>query len=269
MKIIHNLSLSVSADAKAAFSALEITLADGFAAFKLDESDPRWPQVAELVERFNIVDVAWTEFSKSEIETAEHLQVLADSHHGYPEPSDDFGYREVSYDTSTYCADCGCGLFQSSPLRTRKTSRPKRKLFFQLNWVFDALFVARETWETVFCRFGIAQQPLLNDRTGQPLPDVVQLLIPQTRINLELAGLPSETCVTCGRVKYEPFSRGFFPAPKESTDLPLFRPAPYFGSGARAHHAVIMSSELYRALNKVEAVKGLFVAPLATTETSR
>lgn len=262
MRIIHNLSLTASSVEIRAFSTLDIVLEKGFSTFKLTESDLRWPEVAKLVERFNIVDVSWTEFSKSEIEAAKLLQVATDHHHGYPEPSDDFGYREVSYDTSNHCVTCGCGLVQTSPLQTRKTSRPGKKLFFQLNWVFDELFVARETWETVFRRFGIEIQPLLNARSGDPVPDIVQLAIPQTDIGLELKGLTKETCSSCGRVKYEPHTRGCFPGLKEGTGLPLFRPAPYFGSGASAHRAIIMTSELYRALKVAEALKGLVVVPL-------
>ncbi|WP_299624979.1 hypothetical protein [Pelagibius sp.] len=261
MKIIHRVSLSVSFNEKQAFGALGIQLDEGFSSFDIEESDPRWPQVAELIEGFQAVDIATTKFSAKEIRHAKRLQVAADNHQGYPEPSDDFGYLNVTYDCSNHCPECGCGLVQKAPFRIKLRPKHGRRHIFGLNWVFDELFVSAEAWKQVFKPHGLQKRPVLDAKPGRELQRFVQLSIPQTDLGFDLTDYPSETCPHCGRTKWEPVSRGFFPKLKGDCDLPLFKAAPYFGSGASAHHALIMSPALYRAAQYAK-LRGLSVMVL-------
>ncbi|WP_299396525.1 hypothetical protein [Pelagibius sp.] len=261
MKTIHRVSLSVSFNEKQAFGALGIQLDEGFSSFDIEESDSRWPEVERLIEGFQAIDIATTKFSAKEIKQAKHLRAVVDNYQGCPEPSDNFGYLSVTYDCSDYCPECGCGLVQKAPFRIKLRPKHGRRHIFGLNWVFDELFASTEAWEQVFKPYGLQARPILDAKSGRELERFVQLTIPQTDLSVDLTDFPSETCRHCGRTKWEPISRGHFPKLKSDCDLPLFKTTPYFGSGASAHHAVIMSPALYRAAKDAK-LRGLSVMVL-------
>jgi hypothetical protein len=112
--------------------------------------------------------------------------------------------------------------------------------------VSDELFVTPEVWSNIFNPAGITFRPLTNAK-GAELRTVVQLMVDE-HVGVVTHGLAAERCAKCGRVKYAPITRGFFPALTSEPRSTMAKTQEYFGSGAAAHRRVLVSRELTRAL---------------------
>lgn len=265
MKIQHRVSLNSTPRVGAALAELGIVtsseneLASRMITFIVDEDQPNWPRIAQLIDRTGALDVVTTKFTRKEIDQAAHVQLEPTWHHGYPQPERDFGYLSTTYDLSDYCAACGIGARQKSSFQMKGEPKWGRKSILQLNWVFDEFFVTPELWHAVFEPVGVECLPVLGKNGGE-LNTVVQLVVTD-EVEVEVSGLPAENCSTCGRVKYPPMSRGFFPAVMgEPTSLA--RTSQYFGSGASAFRPVLARQEIARALSEGK-VQGVSVRPVA------
>lgn len=231
-----------------------------FAAFDVSEDYPNWPRLRGLFQQWGVSDFPSTVFSTEEIEAARWLSVGA-WHHGYPQPRElDFGYLDATYNLADYCAGCGIGKRQKAPFQMKGEPKWGRRGILQLNWVFDEYFVTPDVWATAFKPHGIGCRPVLNTK-GVQLKTVVQLTTEQ-HVNVDVNGLPCETCPKCGRVKYLPHTRGFFPRFVVEPGGAMVKTNEYFGSGASAHHSVIVSQAVVQSLNRA-GVRGASFKPLA------
>jgi len=230
--------------------------------FEVDEGDASWPKVKTLIEQWNPADFVRTDFSEHERITASFLQMFA-GQNGYPQPEDDFSYRNATYDLKEYCPTCGIGKKQIAPFRMKGEPRWGKKSVFQLNWIYDDFFVQPTIWEEVFRPLGIGRIAVIDHRSGNELQTVVQLeLKTVAKSALLLDGsCPAEICAACGREKHLPISRGFFPAFASDPEFQIGRTQELFGSGASAWHATIVSQAVYKALNAHKIV-GLGFHPL-------
>jgi hypothetical protein len=215
-----------------------------------------------LFDRWRVFDSLTTEFTKGEIEAARWLDVVPDWHHGYPQPDEDFGYLRVTYDLAEWCDACGIGLKQKAPYQMKGEPKWGRRGILQLNWVFDEYFVTPEIWSSFFKPFGIACRPVTNTK-GAELKTVVQL-VAEEEVGIVTDGLTPERCAKCGRVKYLPVTRGFFPALTTKPSGAIVKTREYFGSGAAAHRRVLVSQELARALVAAK-VRGASLWPVQST----
>ncbi len=230
-----------------------------FVAFDVDEEHPNWSKLRLLFERWKVSDFLTTEFTKEEVEAARWLNLVPDWHHGYPQPDEDFGYRRATYDLTDGCDACGIGMKQKAPFQMKGEPKWGRRAILQLNWVFDEYFVTPEIWSSVFKPRGIACRPVTNTK-GTELKTVVQLVV-EEEVGIVPDWLTSERCTKCGRVKYRPVTRGFFPALAASPTRAIVKTSEYFGSGAAAHKRVLVSHELARALVAVK-VRGASYWPV-------
>jgi hypothetical protein len=126
----------------------------------------------------------------------------------------------------------------------------------QVNWVFDEFFVQPAVWRDVFEPRGVAARPVLDTR-GRQLETVVQLDV-REEVELDASDLPATPCPTCGRSKYSPTPRGMFPALRGNPSAAMVKSVQYFGSGASAWHATIVSGELRTAIAAVDPHAGSF-----------
>ena len=84
------------------------------------EDQPEWPEVERLIAQYGVATQSVsTRFTKAELDTAEWLELSALGHHGYPQPEEDLGYHDATYDVSDYCPICGIGGVQNAPFRLR------------------------------------------------------------------------------------------------------------------------------------------------------
>ena len=235
----------------------------GLVTFEITESHPSWPYLKSLIVQWDAVDIVWTEFSDSELKKAHYLRMQPGWHHGYPQPEDDFGYLNLSYDLTSYCSSCGIGAHQINPFRMKGEPRWGKRHILQLNWIYDEFFVLPQVWERVFRPFGISYIPVLHHRTGKKLNTVVQLdikLIASSK--LQLANHPYEICKVCKRKKYLPFVKGKFPSFTGALpDAHAVKTQEYFGSGAEAFREIVISSALFHEIT-AHKIKGAKFEPL-------
>jgi hypothetical protein len=230
--------------------------------FDIDEDHPGWPKLKHLLPQWQAGNIVHTEFSAAELANAKYLETTSAWFHGYPQPDDDFGYKKITYDPKEYCSTCGIGAKQVAPFRTTGEPRWRSNSIMQLNWVYDAYFVLPSVWEEVFRPLGIGCIPVVHHRTGKKLSRVVQLEIKETAKSALLLGdkYPSEICGSCGRKKYLPVTHGFFPAFAADPQCQICRTQEWFGSGASAFNAIIISQRVYQAMRD-HKVRGMtFVA---------
>jgi hypothetical protein len=262
VQIQHHIALRLDDERQAAFreAGIELKKAGIMTAFEITEDDPRWQKVLPLTHKFKVFDTVTTKFSAAELTNAGYLGMAAAGHHGYPEPSDDNGYLQATFDLSEYCRTCGTGLKQIAPFRLKKTPKLGKSLL-QLNWILDEYFVTPELWKDVFEPLGIGHRPVVLHKTGAVLDSVVQLEIPHTH-DLQVDGLSFSVCPACSRKKYSISFRGFFPPPSGGPEDPMFKSSQYFGPGALAYKLVLVSGALYRKV-KDAGVRGINFYPCA------
>ena len=262
MRILHNISPWKNEATKNAFFEIGIDLSGAYEILRVYEDDDRWPMIKKLIDSLKINDRITTEFSKEELASAKFLQMLPDWHCGYPEPSDNFGFIERTYDTSLACDECNLGLIQRAPFRLKKIPSMGKKSIFQLNWVFDEYFVSIEAWERVFKAFDIKYRPVVLNKTSAEIENIVQFMVP----NIVELDIPSnfevEICPKCAQTKYLPNFIGFTPTPKMDAHFDIFKSRQYFGSGGSAFHLVVVSAALYDAIQKA-GIKGVNFKPCA------
>jgi hypothetical protein len=260
MEAMHHFGIKLSSEMdRKAFIDIGIELPSGaklpkgieITSLKIGEDDPRWKDARQLAARFQISD-----FSTA-------LCMLATSHRGYPEPSEGFGFLDVTYDLSDYCDRCGVGARQIRPFQL-KLAPVLRRSVMQLNWVFDEFFVARDVWSAVFEPLGIVYWPVVLASTGEVLDSAVQLRI-DVQVDLKLPEENSVTCSHCNRSKRLLDLRGFCPEPSE-IPAPIFKSSQYFGSGGAAFKRVLVSSSLRREI-KDKALRGLDFYPCRREST--
>jgi rRNA maturation protein Nop10 len=254
MKIIHRIGLSAEPEVTDTLHSLEIAFGEPdsplvrIVSFDIDESHRSWGKLQPLLAGWNASDIVRTEFSASERANATYLKVAPAWHHGYPQPEDDFGYLQATYDLKDYCPTCGIGKKQVAPFRIKGEPKWGKRHVLQLNWVFDEYLVLPSVWEEVFCPVGIGRLAVEDHQAGEQLRTVVQLEIKATaksKLSMDDKYL-SEICRSCGRTKFLPISRGFFPAFATDPSFQVCRTQEYFGSGASAWNAIVVSNAMYK-----------------------
>lgn len=278
MKIIHRITLVDKHERRELLSSLGIKFdiseppVSPLLFFDVEEHTPAWEKLRELFPKWNAEDgcdpndlgIVRTIFTRSELKAASLLQLFA-WHHGYPMPDDGLGYLTETYDLTEYCAECGVGKRQIAPFRMKGEPKWGKRHLLQLNWVFDEFFVLPEVWERAFQPFGVGCRPVVDHRSGQELQTVVQIDITAIATStLRIAeNQPAEVCTSCDRRKYLPISKGPFPSLVEEPTEPMLKTQEYFGSGASAWRAVIVSSALFQVL-KEQKVNGVDFIPCAS-----
>lgn len=269
MKVVHRVSLTPDESQRKLLASLQVQLIESksplvrLVTFEIMESDALWPKVKSLIDLWNPVDFVRTEFSESERGAASYLQVLAGLQ-GYPQPESAFRYLNETYDLTNYCQRCGIGAKQASSFRMKGEPKWGKNHVFQLNWVCDEFFVQPKIWENVFEPLGIGHLSVLDHRTGSKLATVVQLQsnsISDSAILID-GTCPTEVCLECGRKKFHPIVRGFFPAFEGAQSFHFGRTQEFFGSGGSGWRATVMSQVLYQAI-RAHKVAGFIFHPLS------
>ena len=263
MQITHRISVGSTAQVRRELAAMGWLVGTGDATtgnvvtFEVDESHSNWGALSAWIARNGAGDFIVTTFSKSEIGAAAWLELQPDWHWSYPQPED--GYEAETYDLSEYCEHCGLGLKQRAPFRMRGEPKWGRRGILQLNWIFDEYFVTPDVWASIFRPLGVSSMQV-TDAKGRELKTVVQLGINE-RVGIATEGLDSEVCPKCRRTKYLPVTRGPFPALVGEPSIPVIKTSTYFGSGASAHAAVLVSQGAARAL-AAGNIRGASVRPV-------
>lgn len=249
--MIHRISAYVDEVKQQQLNDIGIEIPTGLATFEVSEEQSHWSRIRDLIAEWQCLDLVRTEFTEAELEAAEYLRLVAEWHFGYPQPKNGFGYLAATYDLSDYCKVCGTGARQQSSFRLKGEPKWGKRHIFQLNWVFDQFFVMRQVWEEVFQPLGIKCMPVLEHRADTRLATVVQLAIDDACASVRsVEQYPFELCTACGRNKLLPIVRGSFPALSLPHARHTLHTREYFGSGASAWRATIVSREFFECCRR-------------------
>jgi hypothetical protein len=257
----------------------------------ITEDDAAWPEVERLLSLHGSpVHLINNLFTRKEIEGAEWLEARAQGHHGYPQPEDNFGYIQQTYDTTGYCPRCGIGGVQKAPFRLRAEPKVEHSHFLQLNWVFDELFIRREV-SAALKESGITGlsflPPILHER-NRPSERIVQMKVDTVLpAGPDTSGLEPVTCIPdneeshatagtaldtrvgpyCHRTKHHRMKKGPFRFARDAfAGAPdVVKSREWFGSGASAHRLIIVSRRFREIVSQLKW-RGIAFEPIELTD---
>lgn len=242
------------------------------AAIDIHSEDPHWPWITDYAATHNMVCLFDMEFTKKELREAEWLSVRTTWRYGYPEPSDDYKYKDITYTKDSYCNNCGTGLTQIDCFRIKKTPKWGQRHFYAPFWIEDEFFIS-ETAKALLEHSnlnGITFLPVKNKKGTETLADVWQMVIPTV---LEDGLIEDDSflkkvtlCPCCGKKKYCKNGKA-----KVMYYKRIFQGAPDFiksgdcfgGMPKSSCREIIISQKAYRFLVDNKLDKGLLFYPIA------
>ncbi len=230
---------------------------EGYDFLSMDENATYY-KLVPYFEKWNIEsNHRYFDFSKEEILKADYCIITGCYEGGYPMPDGDFGYEKLTFDMSLYCQSCGMVKVQKDAFRLKKA--PNHKIF-KLTWIWDELFVQLDIYRNIFEPLGIKCREIRLFKGDKIIPNIVQLIIPNTDEPLNLQEYSSQICPVCGKTKYEAKVNGFYPIQKNP--LPhLYRSKEYFGDGGAADRKIFISGKLRDILIKEKVMKYYWFVP--------
>jgi hypothetical protein len=233
----------------------------GVAIVYVEEGHPSWAEASGLMRMWGATMTYTTEFTSAEIAGADYCALRPAHYSGYPQPEEDFGFRNTTYDRQEFCEECGVGLRQVAPFRVRRFPKWGRNAFLKLHWVSDEYFMRTELWRSHLQPLGIPSR-VVEDRKGSPVDGMVQLQV-DDRIDLDVDDMGGAVvCKCCNREYFIPVQRGFFPAPAGKPSAAAFRSRQYFGTGHNGFNEIIVSSSVAAAI-VAGGLKGVTLWPCA------
>jgi hypothetical protein len=255
MKIVHKVFNDWTLEQIKILFSLGIHVDKGYDSFDIEEGKI-FDIIKTYFDEWGITRTAYgTIYEDSELDNATLLTYTPTWDNGWPQPQEKFGYKKITYFEDSYCKTCGIGKIQQSPFRLKKApSWGGVKSIFSLYWVLDEVFVRKDIYHTIFEKYGLKTMPVLLYKKESVVEDTLQLIIPKTDAALDMKDFPFEICKTCGRKKYSPKTRGYFPSFKEPVkDMQIFKCQEYFGGGTNAFNRIFVTQEVRQELIKYKA----------------
>lgn len=239
----------------------------------LTDSDAHWDPIARIVNERHLPCLSETEYSEEEKSGADWLSVRSKWRNGYPQPESAFKYRNITYNNTHFCLDCGAGLRQTDSFRLKATPDWGARHFMMLNWVGDELFaddIAKEAMQSSSLS-GFHFIPVLSKDGTCELNGINQLLIEKEAApGLIVNGRDIDSvshCHACGRIKYHPSGIGphCFNADAFSNMPDIFHSNEYFGWGHGADRLIIIKRSVYCLIKDNNLDRNLVFEPIITT----
>ena len=254
MVIYRRIFGNIDSDAKKILieGALKVKLDWGFFNYDVDEQAEKYDSIKRLVASLNLQDdVIGTTFTKGEVEQSDAVVWSGKATKGYPQPEDPIEVNRSTYRNS--CHECGVHDEQYALFKIKNIAIRKNKIF-ALNWIHDEVFVERAFYDAFFSKLGIDMVEVLNYRNGKTLDNVVQLKIPKSEVEIDMRDREFVVCAICGRKKYSPTTKGFFPMPSYS-GFDIIKTKEYFGSGGSAFNQILIFKDLMKSLMSTKLAK--------------
>ena len=260
MKIKRQICTTWSKEQITILNKYNIDVKEDFECIYIEENEIYF-ELEPYFNKWDVFNVQGIEFSKEEILKADYCIITGCYEGGYPMPDDDFGYRELTYNMNIYCQSCGMIKVQKDAFRLKKV--PKHKIF-KLTWIWDEIFVQLDIYRNIFEPLGIKCKDVKLFKGDKVIPNIVQLIIPNTDEPLDLHEYSSQTCLTCGKIKYETKVNGFYPIQKNP--LPhLYRSKEYFGDGCSSDRKIFISGKLRDILIREKIMRYYWFVPCVGT----
>lgn len=123
MKIMYHVALDWKEEQIIIMNRFGIYPKKGINAVQIEEKV--YSQVKEYILKWvQGGGIRYPEFTKAELDESFLLAKKTPVSHGYPMPDMDFGYRDITYDLSDYCASCGVGLRQKDAFQIKSVPIP-------------------------------------------------------------------------------------------------------------------------------------------------
>ncbi len=220
-----------------------------------------------------------SEYEKSDINNAEWF-IIRTGEYQYPQPADDFGYLNFTFNLDNYCDNCGIGKVQKAPFRLKTEPKQKNNQFWGLHWEFGSIFI-REKAKNILEKEKIKgikfSKPVLHKKNLE-IEGFYQLHIETIldkgfdnynsqlitcRFNNEENWHNKKNKDYCGRIKYHhPMIGGYL------FDKHIFNPKydivetkEYFGSGGSAFRLQIVSKR-FKTIVEKNKLKGISFIPI-------
>ncbi len=204
-------------------------------------------------------------YSKKDLDEAE-LLVMAPYHYcGYPQPEEDNGYKEYSYDMDSVCPTCSQGAVQNNYLRVKKLKMEKYQIS-ALHWLYE--FVVTEELKKLLEKSnlsGFEFWPLIDYKRGIEYEGFFQLKVNGTMpsMNSETLIVPAKHVNSCecrkrgyileGQIKYD---RKVIDSIKDFN-----KTEEWLGGGKTTWQKIIVTKKVYELFVK-EKIKGIQFYPI-------
>ncbi len=225
-------------------SQFNIQVKVGYDNFQIEEGDA-YNKIKGYLNDWGVSDSVVSKFSEDDLSKVNLLVFNGVWANGYPMPDDDDGYKNITYNSNSYCQKCGGGLVQMQPFRLKKAPAWGDRELFSLNWIFDEIFVRKDFYENVLKSYDIEARPVFLYKKEVTVEDTVQINIPITEDRLRLDSYSYIICDNCSRKRYDLISHGFFPPfIKRTNKLHLFKSFEDFGTGGNTRKYIFISQDL-------------------------
>ena len=248
--------------------------------FDISEDDPVWPKVSEIIKKNKIPTVAHTEFTESEILSAEWVCIVPGyfEDDGFPMPHLDGSWRNISFNAGKECPNCGIGIDQTAPIHLKSEPNLKDNDFISIFWTYN-IFARNEVFDVLSQNgiTGFEAYPVIHYKKEVPLTTVKQLkiskvlapgVIADNLIRADVEGITSDNTITnedypCGHIKYLGLSRGMYKFSRDIfKDMPdLVKTHEWFGGGHEAIQLVLTSAKFVKVYME-NNWKGLNLSPI-------
>lgn len=242
MRILHNIGERWEKNQVELLACLGIRVEENVFSYLRVGSD-QFELIEDIVMPNHPVYVVGANFDKGDLDQANWLALTGLAPFGYPQPDGTFEFLDVVYNTIDHCKKCGINRGpQKNPFRIKsdKTKRPA----FQLEWIYDEIFVKRELYNDIFSPMGISYWPVLIHGSGKESVNFVQLDLRECDWDFDMSGMQFEVCAECGQKKYRVMPMDFLPSLNGQAPNHIFRGREYYGSGGQADRRIFLSQEL-------------------------
>ena len=256
MDIIHHIGLNSSKEEKLFITVIEtgiehkeVTLPGGkskLITFDILESDSRWEDVHQLIEKYHCLNMHETIFSDCEIRSSEWLRLVPKFGQGYPQPASKWPLKQQTYEN--VCQKCGV-YKQANEYRIKKEPSLGRKSFFSPNWVMELFTTPLVvlSLESISAK-GFEARNIIIHRTNLPSEKLLQIFIlgitkPGLVLDKDMVGTD---CNVCGTKKYYYHNTGAMRIKGNSlpTDTDFVKTSEWFGSGLIAFREILISNRI-------------------------
>lgn len=225
----------------------------------------------ELLKLFNKYKIKVNDitrlYTSEELNIAKWLVVRCKYKVGYPQPENN--YYNITYGRNELCNECLYGLSQNDVFYiNREPKWKKERNFYQLNWIFDELFVSNEVIRIFDDNNikGIQYLPVKKYKKNEIIDGVKQIKINHTldkglieNENIEI----SKICNRCGRKRYLVQKGAIISFNKEifNNNYDIVQTYEYFGE-ILTGKIILVSNKVYKVIKDNKLDKNLIFEPI-------
>jgi hypothetical protein len=262
MEIWHRVTFNFNASSKKEFrkvvedpdirkKTLQSPSGGGLLVFvDIAETDPKWPDISDLIDSFGAADIQETLFTASEIRSARWLRMISVFEQGYPQPKMPWPFKQT--DRELFCPKCAI-YQQIAPMRIAKEPHLGKNAFVHTIWT-NEIFCIPEVFQGLeeIQAKGYESWNVILHKPGQISEKIRQLYVPAIASPGFIAEeyLGRTRCSECGITKYNAHMRGTMRIMKEAivpeTDFMLTNE--WFGSGYIAWREMLVSNRVAKLI---------------------